>query len=154
MRNLFFLLLITCCLSCNTQTDATSETADKTTQTSTKKNGKQAVKTIQKTDLKNAAGLDVEALNKDTEELKQLLFKEAIKKFGPPEDKSKIQLKEGEMSGEVQGLADKHFPNKKYVKEKVYLLEASWKKQKESWITVWYVYEDKQWKPLDVLVSI
>lgn len=98
--------------------------------------------------------INIEQLDKDVKQLRKLPFKDAKKQFGKPIEYVKFKLIDGEIPGNIEGIVEKQFPNKEYQKYDVFLLEAVWKRQKESWITVWYLFQKGMWQPVDILVDI
>lgn len=98
--------------------------------------------------------INMEELNKDTDLLMKLNYQEAVKKFGTPHTEGKYKIeKEGE-GFEIDGIIQKHFPNKEYLKEPFFILEAAWKRQQESWVKIWYKEENDKWIPFEMLVTI
>lgn len=130
MRTILFLLVSITILECNAQNNSVS-------------------------DEENYNNREFKSLYKDANKFKKLTFNKAVKRYGEPYESTKIELTTEALTLHLSDeLIKKHFPeNGKYIKEP-YLLEASWKRLDESWITVWYKFEDDVWKPVNMLITI
>lgn len=95
------------------------------------------------------------SLKEDSKLLEKLKFSKAVKKFGKPAESRKIKVTEETISILVpEESIEKYFPNKEYLNEGFHLLEASWKRLSESWITVLYKFEKDDWVPISILVTL
>lgn len=95
------------------------------------------------------------SLKKDSKLLEKIKFSKAVKKFGKPDESREIKATEETIPIFLpEESIEKHFPNKEYLNEGFYLLEASWKRLSESWITVLYKFEKDEWVPISILVTL
>ncbi len=53
----------------------------------------------------------------------------------------------------MKDIFEKAFPKETERVDGLKILEASWLRQRQSWIVVWYKKENSQWIPIEMLVS-
>ncbi|WP_146052858.1 hypothetical protein [Aquimarina sp. I32.4] len=130
MRSMFFVMISLIVLGCSSQNDK---------------------------DFKKGAytSKEKQSLHDDHEKFEKLKFEEATKQFGEPSETRKIKIDDETVHSFLSDeLIQKYFSKKEYLKKDTYMIEASWKRLSESWITVWYIYEKEIWKPIQTLVTI
>jgi primosomal protein N' len=98
---------------------------------------------------------ELELIKSTAKSLKELTFTKAVKQFGEPEEKNRIEITEEVLKALFsEEIIEKHFSNKLRPPESDYLLECNWKILSESWLTVWYKRENNKWLPIDILTNM
>lgn len=94
-----------------------------------------------------------EKIQKEKAHLSQAKFTNAIQVYGEPQVSTKIKVQEKNLSKEQLTAVNEYFPNKEYDSKKVFFLEAQWKRPANSELTVWYLFIENEWKPIEVLAK-
>ncbi|RPD94489.1 hypothetical protein EGM88_12160 [Aureibaculum marinum] len=89
-------------------------------------------------------------IQKEKAHLSHAKYTNAIRFYGEPISSHKIKVTEKNLSKEQLTIVNKYFPNKEYEYKKVYFLEAQWKRPSNLELTVWYLFIENEWKPIEV----
>ena len=82
--------------------------------------------------------------------LSHVKFTNAIQVYGEPQISIKKKVAAKNLSEEQLAIVDTYFPNKEYKSKKVFFLEAQWKRPTSTELTVWYLFIENEWKPIEV----
>ncbi|WP_117880355.1 hypothetical protein [Aureibaculum luteum] len=91
-----------------------------------------------------------DTIQKEKLYLSHVKFTNAIQVYGEPQISNKKKVAENNLSEEQLAVVDKYFPNKEYKSKKVFFLEAQWKRPTNTELTVWYLFIENEWKPIEV----
>ncbi|MDY7395057.1 hypothetical protein UMM65_07375 [Aureibaculum sp. 2210JD6-5] len=89
-------------------------------------------------------------IQKEKAHLAHVKFTNAIQVYGEPQMSNKIKVEEKNLSEEQLTIVNEYFPNKEYNSKKVFFLEAQWKRPTNAELTVWYLFIENEWKPIEV----
>ena len=93
---------------------------------------------------------NTEIIQKEKAHLSHVKFTNAIQVYGEPQISNKIKVATENLSAKQLAAVNKYFPNKEYESKKIFFLEAQWKRQANSKLTVWYLFIENEWKPIEV----
>lgn len=95
-----------------------------------------------------------EIIKKEKAHLGQTKFTNAIQVYGEPQVSNKIKVTTENLTAEQMTIVNEYFPNKEYNFKKVFFLEAQWHRPTNSELTVWYLFIENEWKPIEVLLHV
>ena len=90
-------------------------------------------------------------IQKEKAHLAHVKFTNAIQFYGEPQVSNKKKVIAENLSVEQLSIIKEYFPNKEYESKKVFFMEAQWVRPSNSEITVWYLFIENEWKPINVL---
>ena len=92
-------------------------------------------------------------IQKQKEHLAHVKFTNAIQVYGEPQVSNKLKVTAENLSVEQLTIVNKYFPNKEYDSKKVFFLEAQWNRPANTELTVWYLFIENEWKPIEVIAN-
>ncbi|MET2984503.1 hypothetical protein [Aureibaculum conchae] len=90
-------------------------------------------------------------IQKEKAHLNQVKYTNAIQVYGEPQKSNKKKVTAKNLSVEQLSIIKEYFPNKEYESKKMFFLEALWERPTNAEITVWYLFIENEWKPINVL---
>jgi len=96
---------------------------------------------------------NADILQKEKAYLAQVKYTNAIQVYGEPQRSNKLKVATENLSTDQLIAVDEYFPNKEYESKKVFFLEAQWKRPANSKLTVWYLFLENEWIPIDVKIK-
>lgn len=92
----------------------------------------------------------VDTIQKEKAHLAHVKFTNAIQVYGEPQVSNKVKVATENLSEEQLIVVNQHLPNKEYEAKKIFFLEAQWKRPANTELTVWYLFIENEWKPIEV----
>lgn len=97
---------------------------------------------------------DYSILKKDATLLMKLTYSEAVKKFGLPCEYEELAITHENLIDFIStSTIEKHFANNKS-NTIIKILTVDFKRLSQSYITVWYKFENGKWLPIETLTSV